>query len=244
MRIISDFRDYYDKVQGLGQDRETTWIRKAEDVPDRYNSGREELPIGKARVRMGRIGFCGKLYPLLIVSVEGKSEEVRSHYYSQDSYEVWLKTHLSKKEMEAYESGWIRKPEGGRRRCVNYPFPKKEVEQFFSGKVQKWLFGEVSMYEFEGVEPIIISVGKVVEEPIKTVGGYDTRNVMTINGRLNEYEFFKVVDPYTAFQSLYAWRCNMAFPNKPIPEVSDKDMIIAKGFDPKWSFRKPPKDER
>jgi len=32
----------------------------------------------------------------------------------------------------------------------------------------------------------------------------------------------------------------MAMPDKPIPEVSDADMVIAKGFN-KWSFRKEPR---
>jgi hypothetical protein len=34
--------------------------------------------------------------------------------------------------------------------------------------------------------------------------------------------------------------CNLAVPQKPIPEVSDADMVVAKGFD-KWSFRKEPR---
>jgi hypothetical protein len=32
----------------------------------------------------------------------------------------------------------------------------------------------------------------------------------------------------------------MASPEKPIPPVSDADMVICKGFDPKYSFRKAP----
>jgi hypothetical protein len=50
------------------------------------------------------------------------------------------------------------------------------------------------------------------------------------------------LDPpyYTAYQGLQMYFGAMAQPNRPIPEVSDKDMVSIKGFD-KWSFRKPPK---
>lgn len=44
---------------------------------------------------------------------------------------------------------------------------------------------------------------------------------------------------YTAYQELQMWMSNQAIPHKPIPKVSDKDMVTAKGFD-KWSFRKEP----
>ena len=32
----------------------------------------------------------------------------------------------------------------------------------------------------------------------------------------------------------------MSSPEKPIPPVSDADMVICKGFDPKYSFRRAP----
>ena len=47
------------------------------------------------------------------------------------------------------------------------------------------------------------------------------------------------MDTYTAYQEIQMLLGNLAQPNKPIPEIPDKDMVSIKGFD-KWSFRKPP----
>lgn len=43
------------------------------------------------------------------------------------------------------------------------------------------------------------------------------------------------MDTFTAYQELEMFFGNLARPNKPIPEILDKDMVSIKGFD-KWSF--------
>jgi hypothetical protein len=62
---------------------------------------------------------------------------------------------------------------------------------------------------------------------------------ITFNPRLASTGFQKIFDVQQAYQTLRVWLCNQAAPNKPIPEVSNADMIVAKGFDLKSSFRKP-----
>ena len=47
----------------------------------------------------------------------------------------------------------------------------------------------------------------------------------------------RIKDPYTAYQELSMYLGNMAFPNKPIPTISDEVMAEIKGFN-KFSFRK------
>ena len=66
---------------------------------------------------------------------------------------------------------------------------------------------------------------------------------MIFNASLKDYEFFRVVEPYTAFQEIQMFMSNLAVPLKPIPEIPDKIMVDIKGFD-KWSFRKMPKDKK
>lgn len=67
------------------------------------------------------------------------------------------------------------------------------------------------------------------------------RHPIICNGLLRELEFFRVFDPYTAFQEIAMHVGGvLGAPNKPVPEVSDKDMVSAKGFN-EWSFRKPPR---
>lgn len=62
------------------------------------------------------------------------------------------------------------------------------------------------------------------------------------NACLKDVDFFRVFDPFTAFQELSMYYGGvLVHPNRPIPDVSDEDMVEVKGFDKKWSFRKPPK---
>jgi hypothetical protein len=60
------------------------------------------------------------------------------------------------------------------------------------------------------------------------------------NECLKDVEFFKLIDTYTAFQELQMYLGGIARPIKPMPHISDKDMVSIKGFD-EWSFRKPPR---
>jgi hypothetical protein len=64
---------------------------------------------------------------------------------------------------------------------------------------------------------------------------------LTWNGSLKEHEFFRMFDPFTAFQEIAMFVSNLAVPLKPIPKVPDKVLAGAKGFN-EWSFRKPPKE--
>lgn len=69
---------------------------------------------------------------------------------------------------------------------------------------------------------------------------------MTIvfNDKLEPLEFYRVIDPYTAFQEIDMYIGNILVGvNDSVPAVSDKDMIEAKGFDNK-SFRKDPSKKR
>src|SRR5688572_9477288 len=55
MRIISNFKDYYDCIQSYGQDDDLVYLRKTE----------EKIVAGS--ITQGYyIGFCGKIYPVLI----------------------------------------------------------------------------------------------------------------------------------------------------------------------------------
>lgn len=62
--------------------------------------------------------------------------------------------------------------------------------------------------------------------------------VLEINANLSLYNFQSAKSPWEAFQEIERWLSNQAQPEKSIPTVSNNDMIEAKGFDLKTSFRK------
>ncbi len=63
--------------------------------------------------------------------------------------------------------------------------------------------------------------------------------VFTWNAELRNFDFQKIVEPYTAFQELSMWVGAQARPERPIVEISDEVRLEAHGFDKKFSFRKP-----
>lgn len=75
------------------------------------------------------------------------------------------------------------------------------------------------------------------KHPIFVYGGH-TVNKPTWNACLKDYEFQRVMDPYTAFQELQMWVGSQARPERPIIETSDETRLEAHGFDKKYSFRK------
>lgn len=67
---------------------------------------------------------------------------------------------------------------------------------------------------------------------------HEDRPVLTVNPNLSMLHFQTVRSPYYAYQDLRMYLSNKAAPEKPIPTISNEDMIAAKGFDLKSSFRK------
>lgn len=64
---------------------------------------------------------------------------------------------------------------------------------------------------------------------------------LSINRILNPFEFYRQVDPYTAFQNLQMYITGvLRQPVGPVGNIPDEYQILKKGFDPVTSFRKAP----
>ncbi len=69
-----------------------------------------------------------------------------------------------------------------------------------------------------------------------------TRDCVLINNKLSDYDFYKVLDPYSAFQELEMWMQGvLSYPQNIMIEVEDKSKIEKHGFDKKYGFRTRPK---
>jgi hypothetical protein len=229
MRIISDFRDYYDCVQAMGQDLETVYLRKKKvdklgifPFPVFSCHPASQDPVG---FRVAIVGFCGKIYPALEVTYDWTKPSV--FCYSVGEVDAVVEAHCRDKEIQSYRWKYSRK-----RRS------QWKVYSYWSNK-QRRVWVEKFFNECADVRD---SYGRFFREAPIFVARYDRTNDMSItyNDCLKPLKFVRVFDPYTAFQELYMFVCNMATPQKPIPEVSDADMVIAKGFN-EWSFRKEPR---
>lgn len=250
MRIISDFHDYYDCIQGMGQDQDLIYFRRLieesyegkdmpfGDLPKFYDSVVLHPPTGRSNfynaisVRMRVVGFCGKVYPILNMHLERSSgDQFNATCFNMEETEAFMVQALKKRDFENYESNhksaaWRRRSGGvlsGRNRKV--------YKEFW----QKWGEKQNAFQNLFDEQKVPLFVADYGTNPY-----HDSRRKITFNGCLKEVEFFRIVEPFTAFQELSMYWGNVAQPNRPIPEVSDEDMLVAKGFDPKWSFRKEP----
>jgi len=230
MRIISDFRDYYDCVYGLVQDQETVYLRKRVEekleifpFPIFWCHPTVKMPVG---FRVAIVGFCGKIYPALEVTYDWTKPSV--FCYTAEEVDDVVEAHCRDREIQSYR--WkIQRRKRSQWKVYRHWHNRQrrtEVVKFFEACAEV----QDSYQRFFRDGPIFVA-------------RYDRTNDMSItyNDCLGPLGFVRVFDPYTAFQEVYMFICNLAVPQKPIPEVSDKDMVTAKGFN-KWSFRKEPRN--
>lgn len=241
VRIISDFHDYYDSVQATGQDQTLVYLRARNEAE--LNRSTYQFPLfggispyyefrprGMPIVQIV-VGFCGKVYPILRLSHQRQPErspDIALCYTVRD-VDAFIEGHFRRREIETYRS----KPR--RWRFQNSLWPRgqrrEKFEEFFAAFAEKRsAFGQIFL---DNRCPIFVAST-----------WWDTEKgrkfKIVYNECLKELEFFRVMDTFTAYQELQMYFGAMAQPNKPIPAVSDKDMVSIKGFD-EWSFRKPPK---
>lgn len=238
MRIISDFKDYYDSVMQLDQDRDLIYIRNRVDTEIKSVGGALKFPISSTYCNYSSllfkpsltahyyvVGFCGKIYGAyhLVASETILGDIAEAFCFNMQEVDDFIHSNFKKKQIEFYE-----RKDG----LPRYNFAscnwllyhqRKYFEKFFQECEQK-----KSAYQN------FFSENRV---PIFFVK--DTYRLV-LNGCLKDLKFFKVMDPYTAYQELSMYLGGLASPEKPIPEISDTDLLVAKGFD-KWSFKTPPK---
>lgn len=212
MRIISKFKDYYDGIQHTIFDKETLYLREKKEI------GRVKEPKwctgsrSEYDLKYGYIGFCGKLILYCHWMNKYGTDEF---LYSADKVHEYAESHLENEDYDYYFTGgkykWSR------------PY-KLEVEKTFADWSRP---GNDYHNDFIKYKTPIFMV---------TI---PNRYHVVINPCLSDYNFQRVFDPYTAFQEIYMYLSGVLGGNfKPIPEVSDIDMIEAKGFDKRYSFRK------
>jgi len=222
MRIQSNFKDYYDVGQSLGQDQTLVYKRykKVVEVENKHypfpSFWRDNAPLA---VHDYVIGFCGKLYGMLELNTNA------SHFLDCKSYRNNRKFCFNAKDVDDYM-----------------------VEQLGEEKVAEFHKGH-SRYNFvryfEQREAGRNLYTKYFEDnrcPIFVAckGGFlNEKGNIIYNACLKHYGFFRLFEPFQAYQELAMYLGNQAEPRKPIPPISDEVMLEIKGFDKKFSFRKP-----
>jgi hypothetical protein len=221
MRIISSYHDYYDSALAFGHDPNVTYIRETVEIPFNFESG-ERFPSFERSNSDGFnssnlaavptfVGFCGKVRTCFVVSYflnDSISSARWKTFYDVDT----LTAFLLKFEDTEFNDRFLRKD-------AYY------WSTFASANCTKFLTQDFTS-RFSG----LFTQHSVPVFKIDKTG-------LTLNPKLREIEFQKVMDPYTAFQEIDMFISGvLGVPTRVTLDISDKMMLQKKGFD-KTSFK-------
>jgi len=236
MKLISKFKDYYDGAFAYDEDRTVIFHRR--------NRQLSHLEVEKLLINMpetyinnhphGRDlnKFNNEYYFRCFVLVFG------DNYYigirGDEGYYLDIKG----------DKEYFKKPkEWNFNKYLNtYPPEKYDLDKFNKEKYKR-LVGLLDIpYYIVWVEPFSIPIKK---KKTKWDRGSYNYNSICVYG-IEEYPFLKplsfgkIMDPFTFYQELDMWfgANNMPEKNVTIPTGSNEDLIEAKGFDKRFSFRK------
>lgn len=237
MRILSNFKDYYDGLQTPGE-TEPLYVRRTEEKfnlpqeafegmkcqPERryyvqngpFDISNEYLRINQTCYEINYVGFCGKLYLAL----------TRYYYPNPSGYPLQLVPNvyltperllggLNEKDLKVAHNALIMKG-------VTI---KDEIYTIYS-QFPKTL----TSWQFENLAPVFVA----------SQTRRDFWNFCE-NPKLATLGFASIVPPFEAFQELDMFLSNRANPEKDVKPIADQLLLQQKGFDSKTSFRHPVK---
>ncbi len=262
MRIQSKFKDYYDAGMAHGLDEALTFRRFPREIKATlpYTNQRRYGDGGSLLASYHLIGFCGRMYPAVVINLPNsigmlfkEDRATRKVCYKVEDIDVWVKEHFDDSTFNEYMSGEV--PANYNRRLWRGP-PRCDFYGQATGAILRRNFRnpigfftraetERDRYRdlFEKEYTPIIVPGEPRE--VKTKYGWGGwERPWIANGSLKEWEFFRVFDPFMAFQEISQFMGSLAEPRKPMPHIDDETMAEIKGFNKKTSFRKDPSPKK
>jgi hypothetical protein len=238
MYIISKFKDYYDGAVGMGIDKTIVYERKTEQKKlldqmeekllctgwrDRYTNPSAWGDQMETDVFI--VGFCGKLY-LGWLFMENKRVDMfrteKSFTLTYDPEEA-----LKKFNFHNGKHSWEKFKE---ERLHNH------IEKIKNVDPHEW-FVELNSPVF------VLGYGRNREDAGSRTK-MNKNEILFVNPCLKNYDFVKIIDPYTTFQEVMMYISGVLTSNEdgPQPKMNEKQKLGQHGFD-FWSFKKRPKSK-
>jgi len=236
MRIISNFRDYYDSIKSYGIDKTCVYKREPSEHNIKFaiktGSWRDHWPYYHSLKKEGHgksvlelvekrfiIGFCGKIYPVIVVEQRLDKKIVdKFAFYDTKSALAFVEKH--RVEGRGYSS-----------LVIDEMTSKKSLDAFFDS----------SRYD------TVTSVFHRFYCPVFIYGRFDTKDSfkekerLILNPILKDYGFGQIKDAATTFQDIFMYISGVLGIAAPeMVKISDKEMAKKRGHDSKYSFKKPP----
>lgn len=246
MRIFSKFHDYYDKALGYGIDPNITYERKEEEITelikkrydlkdkvqkihdDVFDFRMEKINSSELKVEAKTVVlFCGRVYFCIKIGYKIKDYPydrfVTEFIYTFDAFEKAITLHSKINLEHGITTGIF---DGTKSKLVTIA---RRFRMLF--EKQGTVSSTAVDLHFELDAPIIAFDYDLIYIYSKKIKAYKNRC-------LKNMDFYKIVDPFTAFQELSMFIGGVMGGKSPsMIEVTDKDRIAKHGFD-KFSFRK------
>lgn len=241
MKIVSKFHDYYDSAMAYGQEPGLVYCRESDTIgfrtpsfirnhltmdlsPFLYFLSRSKEGLGDIRgiynkkdyyFNFGIIGFCGEIYPYIEFSIDDDL------IYDSD-YEPRIKKSYFYDPESAIKKIKVLEP--------------KDIKRYF--KVDNSLINHFKKIFLEHKIPTFHIIYDRYDSFSKEQFGTDGW-ILEKNPPLKEFEFFKVRDPFSAFQEI-AWYIGgvLRTDDTNMVAIDEKRLIEKRGHDAKVSFRK------
>lgn len=229
MRIISKFHDYYDIGMSQGQDQSLIYhrtpvegVRKVsayydDAVPFEDETHLNTLMLSDANaISFERVvvGFCGRVYLCYIMGSQVKPYhappvEITCCCYNATAVKNFIREYSTKAELKIFHE----KPHPWRTAGLNYANIQRRFEEWNTDKYYD---------EFIRLKAPIFVVRR---------GNYGRELKLIVNAKLTPFQFYKMVDPYTAYQEIAMFIGGVLGVGEPFMiEIEDKYKIEAKGF--------------
>lgn len=225
MRIISEFRDYYDCIQRMGQDQSIVYLREKKVIEMQWpfpGCSGYYGPWNSNLTQHCIIGFCGNITPLVELRADEESPPVLC--WDTEATDAFMQAHMKAHEWRDYrKSRWSW---------------RSNFRRFFEECARR-----KSSFEY---------LFRDHHSPLFVASGGNNKPKIVFNACLKDVQFYTRYDSYQAFQELAMYMGGVLgthgghktkYQGEPMSsEVSDRDLAAAKGFD-KFSFRKEKKSK-
>jgi len=248
MKILSNFKDYYDIGLSYGIDENILYIRKKEFIDKSNNDIKNIMSYIPNRIPYGGyisrtcstmdiqfnsydvISFCGKLFPVINMSYV-EDESIEKNCYNINHMDRFIKKH----NFKFYKDTWIQREKNyhwGKNKTT-YRCMRENFEKYYNSFLD---INESMLFKFHHeLDCPIFIVGNVHVPDDCTV---NNKRGITKNPCLKDFNFAKEMDPYTAFQELSMFISGVLGGQTPkMIEIDDKTRLEKHGFDKKTSFR-------
>lgn len=244
MKIISNYKDYYDAVQAYGVEQDIVYKRFQESVEISTNIGYgecsplEEIYLNSKGLKNHYIkasdttvGFCGKLYKGLIFREYKDKKLIQTEvFYQLEDVEKYLKKLQTQHRKISVIQSWY---EPGLLDSLRYIDFQEFFEPNKSPKENTAIFQEIQA-------PIFVLENNIYHN------SEDSKKIQVIkNPNLKDLGFYRVMESYLCFQEIGQFLGGVLVIKENIDsKLNDLDKVKQHGFDEKYGFRKRPKNQK